>query len=207
MLNQLESLSTEFPHEIIGAVERRYCGPEGTKIDLKKHDIQITIPPGALDRTIEIEFAVCLSGPFTFPANKRPVSPILWICTRENVKRFSKSIQVTIPHIFPELSKNEIAEFQLDFVKADHSNDFHVQDDGSKCYSFRVIKGSDSHFRGGFGTLNVDHCCYLCLSANTNHEAIADRAQYCLSQFQYAQERRSFVIFCATYFLKTCLEV
>ena len=164
------------------------------------------IPPGALNRRIEIEFAVCLSGPFSFPANKRPVSPILWICTRETIERFSKPIQVTIPHIFPELLKHEMTELQLDFVKADHSMDYHVRNDGSKCYSFNAIEGSDPHFQGGYGTLNLDHCCYLCMSAN-DAAAIAGRAQYCLSQFQFANESRNVVIFCATYSLKTCLEV
>ena len=199
---------TRFPHDIIGAVECRECRPdlEDTNIELKEHGIQIHIPHGAVGRKIEMEFAVCLSGPFKFPAKKRPVSPILWICAKEEIKKFKKPVKVTIPHIFPELLEHEIAELQLSFVKADHSTDFCTLDDGSKSYSFSEIKGSGSHFRGGYGTLNLDHCCYLCLSAN-NDAAIAGRAEYCLSQFHLTNGSRNVVIFCATYSLSTCLKV
>lgn len=153
-----------------------------------------------------MEFAVCLDGPFKLPADKHAISPILWICTKENIKRFKKPIEVTIPHIFPELLEHEIAKLQLCFVKADHSTDFCILKDGSKRYSFSTIEGSGSYFRGGSGTLNLDHCCYLCLSAN-HSAAMTDRAQYCLSQFHLTNGSRNVVIFCATYSLPTCLEV
>ena len=200
---------TEFPHDIVGAVECWECGPQGTSVNLREHDIQINVPPGATDRKIEMEFAVCLSGPFKFPANMRPVSPILWICTKEAIKRFKKPIEVTLPHIFPELSEQEIVELHLGFVKADHSKDFSILDDGSRSYSFSEIKGSGSHLQGGYGILNINHCCYLCIQSTDNNRAIAGKAHYCLSQFhdQFTYERRNVVIFCATYSLKTCLKV
>ena len=155
-----------------------------------------------------MEFAVCLSGPFKFPADKRPVSPILWICTRETVEKFKTPIEITIPHIFPELLEHEKGELELSFVKADHRSDSHALDDGSKYYYFSEIKASrsNSDFHGGYATLNVDHCCYLCVSAS-DKAAVAGRAQYCLSQFQEANGSRNIVTFCATYSLKTCLKV
>ena len=205
----IQLAKTEFPHDIIGGVECQECGPQGSIIDLKEHGIRINIPCGAIDRKVEMEFAVCLTGPFKFPANKRPVSPILWICTREDIMKFNKPIEVILPHIFPELSKQEIAELDLSFVKADHSKDYSIIDDGSKSYSFSEIERSDSHLQGGYGILNLNHCCYLCIQGNDNNRAIVDKAQYCLSQFhdQFTYESRNVVIFCATYSLKTCLKV
>ena len=204
----IQLAKTEFPHDIIGVVECWKCGPQGSIIDVKEHGIQINIPSGALDRKVEMEFAVCLTGPFKFPANKRPVSPILWICTKEHIKKFNKPIKITLPHIFPELSEQEIAELHLGFVKADHSKDYSILDDGSKSYSFSEIEGSDSHIQGdGYGILNLYHCCYLCIQSTDNNRAIVSKAQYCLSQFQFTSESRNVIIFCATYFLQTCLEV
>lgn len=197
----------EFPHDIIGVVERHECGPQGSIIDLNEHGIRVNIPRGAVDRKVEMEFAVCLTGPFKFPANKRPVSPILWICTREDIMKFNQPVEVILPHIFPELSKQEIAELDLGFVKADHSKDYSILDDGSKSYFFSEIERSHSRLQGGFGVLNLDHCCYLCIEGKDNNNAIVDKAQYCLSQFHDHYESRNVVIFCATYSLKTCLKV
>ena len=195
-----------FSNKIIGEIETFECGPEGGVHILSDHDIQITVPPGAIERKIAFEFAVCLDGPFTLPVNKRPISPILWICTKGMVKEFNQPIEVVIPHIFPELSVQDKKELEIAFVKADHTIDFSISEEGSKSYTFKEIEEASFHVEGGKGSLSLYHCCYLCIEAKIS-KAVASKAAYCLTQFQSMRETRATVTFCATYWLTTCLKV
>lgn len=199
---------SKFPHEIIGDVETYKCGQEGGSFPLDQHGIRIIIPPGAVEKKTEFEFAVCLTGPFTFPENKCPVSPILWICTNDN-RRFKQPIQIVIPHIFQELSAQDVTELEITFTKADHTTDVFLADDGSKMYTFKEIKELSirPHFEGGCGTLSLHHCCYLCIQAKDISPSVAAKAAYCLSRYQSSNGTRSSITFCATYQLQTCLTV
>ena len=154
-----------------------------------------------------MEFAVCLDGPFTFPENKRPISPILWICTKEIVPRFSEPIEVVIPHIFPELSEQDETELEIAFAKANHTTDLIQSDRGFTSYAFKEIEGAFPRLEGGKGTLKLHHCCYLCIQAKDISEAVTAKAAYCLSRYQSMSGTRASIIFCATYLLDTCLKV
>ena len=160
-----------------------------------------------MDKKTFFDFAVCLDGPFEFPRDKRPVSPILWICTKPHITKFNKPIEVVIPHIFPELSKHDKSELELDIVKADHSIDVRELGDGSKIYTFKSVKDSVSILSKGIGTISLYHCCYLCVQGKNKSAAIAAKTGFCLSQFHSSKGTRDVITFCATYFLNTCLEV
>ena len=63
-------------------LECDHCGLEYT---IEDHDVTLRIPPGAVStgKKIYFEIGVAMYGPFIFPDNFQPISPILWCCIEE----------------------------------------------------------------------------------------------------------------------------
>ena len=99
------------------------CDHKGFKYIIDGHDITVDIPAGAVSegKTIEFEVGVAVNGPFKFPENVRPISPIIWIDIRflddNAMNEFKKPFQMTIPHCLSELTKNG---HQICLVKAEY---------------------------------------------------------------------------------------
>ena len=170
-------------------------------------EIRIQIPPHAIPEgsTGWLEVGVCLYGPFKFEKNYRPISPILWLCLRGQNTRLDKPVKVTLPHIFLDLSKDELASFGVKFAKAGH--DCVTDSCGERVYNFQPSESKSFYYAGGckdYGTLETDHFCFLCLVAeNDVTEEKATRMGYCLTSVQRSSQLRVY----ATYALNTCLEV
>ena len=170
-------------------------------------EIRIDIPPNAIPdkSTRYLEVGVCLYGPFEFEENYGPISPILWMCVRENT-RLDKPITVIIPHTLSDISEEEYASFGVRFSKASH--DCVTNDSGESVYKFQPLSDDASFYssRGkSFGVLQTDSFCFMCLEARSSasHER-ALRLGYCLTcVVGPGTELRMF----ATYFLETCLIV
>ena len=81
--------------------ERIQCGTDGG-IFQHKYGIGIYIPPGAVSGAshLSLEFGVAVTGPFTYPQNIMPVSPVLWVRIKfENGQHdLKKPIEISIPH-------------------------------------------------------------------------------------------------------------
>ena len=62
------------------------------------NDFSLEIPKGAIPEgeTLDVDFGVTLSGPFKFPVDLRPVSPVFWVCVQKK-SQFSKPVTVTLP--------------------------------------------------------------------------------------------------------------
>ena len=96
-------------------------GREYSNVD---HDITLRIPEGAVaeGEKVQFEVGVAMYGPFIFPENTQPISPILWLCLPEDVK-LKKPFQVVLPHYLTGLSRERIQyDHQVRFTKAKHSN-------------------------------------------------------------------------------------
>ena len=171
-------------------------------------EIRIKIPPNAIPdgNTGYLQVGVCLYGPFMFEEEYQPISPILWMCLRENT-RLEKPISVTLPHILPNASEKDLASFRVRFVKANH--DCVTNAHGERVYKFQPSSNKPSYYIDGggkgYGAIPIDHFCFMCLEAgSTASSQMAQSLGYCLhGMIDSSDELR----FYATYFLETCTKV
>ena len=170
-------------------------------------EIRIQIPPYAIPdgSTGRLEIGVCLYGPFEFDKNCRPISPILWLCLQGENTLFKKPAKVTLPHIFPDLSNEELASLGVRFAKANHVGVTNAS--GERVYQFRWSAGKSFYYASGgkgYGTLETRHFCFICLKSGiTKRSAKLKPRQYCLTSVQGPSR----LCIYATYFLRTCLKV
>lgn len=184
------------------------CDLSGFEYTNTDHDITIKIPEGAIAEGKEIHFetAVVMYGPFIFPENCQPVSPILWLCIVEENYELKKPIEITLPHFLTGVTEEKARLHSLTFVKASHTN-HHPQ-----VYDFHQSASDDditflSIGTRNYGTLRTYHCCFLCIQAAVTRELASD-AGYCLARVEsIISPRMCEVYFCAIYFLPTCLKV
>ena len=170
-------------------------------------EIKIKIPPNAIPDGVRgrLEVGVCLYGPFMFEENYSPISPILWLCLQENI-HLAKPIRVTLRHILPDLSEEDLASFGVRLAEA--SCDCVTNASGESLYKFQpsLDKASCYSIGGkGYGVLQTDHdFCFMCLEAeSTTDDEMAQHIGYCLTCVQGP----STLWFFATYFLNACLAV
>ena len=186
-------------------------GREWTNVD---HDITVRIPEGAVaeGEKIHFEVGVAMYGPFTFPDNTQPISPILWLCLLEENVDLKKPFQVVLPHYLTGLTIESIQNHNICFAKASHQIKSSVHEDGQIHYIFHKSE-TDSKpplaLSGGksFGVLESKHCCFYCLLAKQSHE-LATEAGYCLVRMEsLLSPKRNEISFAVVYFLNTCIKV
>ena len=175
----------------------------------KAHSIIIKVPQGAIPKGVKvgIEVGVTLYGPFSFPWKTKPVSPIVWLCTQQDV-HLRKAIEVVLPHCIHGLEEGEHDDLGMRFLKANHQEDTIASEEHS-VYHFHPLEGK-LKFTPSCGTVHIHHFCFLCISANKTREVV-QRSGYCLSRViphpWPASQSQMFIYFCVTYFMKTCLKV
>ena len=174
------------------------------------HDITLRIPEGAVaeGEKIHFEVGVAMYGPFIFPDNTQPISPILWLCLLEENVELRKPFQVVLPHYLTGLSKERVQYHQVGFAKASHNDYTFVDDQMTFKFQHSDIEPvlASSGYRS-YGVLTSKHCCFYCLEANHTPE-LANDTGYCLTRIEsFSTPQRNEVYFSATYFLDTCLRV
>ena len=96
---------------------------DGKTFTDKANDFSLDIPEGAIPEgeRLTVDVGVALFGPFQFPEGLRPVSPVFWVCVRDNNKfNFPKPVAVTLPHFLDLENYEDIQSLGLTFLKADH---------------------------------------------------------------------------------------
>ena len=170
---------------------------------IKEHGIKVVFPPGAVSKgTLNIEIGVLLSGPFTFPANFKPVSPVLWLCAKQNPsQKFSKPVSITLPHYVDCNTPEEGKRFA--FFKATHIDSFMDQR-----FTFKEFSSENSKVTRGSGTVTTKQCYLVCIAYKESEDMIV-KSNYCLlSVVPKTIHTRVFNMhFCLTVHLKTCIEV
>ena len=76
------------------------CTHDGRSYFDECNDFGLEIPEGAIPEgeSITIDIGVVLYGPFQYPEGLRPVSPVFWVCVRDQkLPQFLKPVKVTIP--------------------------------------------------------------------------------------------------------------
>ena len=172
-----------------------------------EHDITLRIPEGAIVTTkkgkVHLEIGVAMYGPFSFPDNTRPISPILWLCPVNVDTKFKlkKPFQVVLPHYL----RDKVYDYGIKFAKVEHEN----FNESKKLYEFGLSEeaGLVSKEGQGYGIAEMDHFCYICLTAEDKAN-ITNDTSYCLTRIEHIlQSQRHEVIFCTSYYLPTCLQV
>ena len=186
-------------------------GREYTNVD---HDITLRIPEGAVAKgeKIHFEVGVAMYGPFHFPENTKPISPILWLCILEEGVELKKPFQIILPHYLTGVSKERIEHHQVRFAKANH-NDYTIIG-GQIIYKFQhcITEPQILHASSGYrnyGILVSKHCCFYCLQANETHELTMETV-YCLVRIESDSSLTPGlceIYFSAIFFLDTCLRV
>lgn len=147
-------------------------------------------------------------GPFIFPENSQPISPIVWLCILEEDVELKRPFQVIFPHYLTGLTNEEVHQHHISFAKTSH-NDYYWLD-GQMCYTFQQCDIKPLLARSGhksYGVLTSKHCCFLCLLGKMAPE-LAMNAGYVLVRFELAPSPQQYEIhFCACYFLNTCVQV
>lgn len=204
----------------ISVIEFDDSGGEYKNID---HDITLTVPEGAVPQgeVVHMEVAVALYGPFHFTDGKRPLSPILWLCPQENVA-LTKPISIVLPHILVNLTQEDIINFGIQLVKADHQ-EYVTTLEGKRKYVFRP-HGSALELKStkerDYVTIKTDHFCFICLEMNklgsttpeVAHQMAVKMGYYlhCVESLQspyLVSPPREIIHFCVSFFLETCRKV
>ena len=154
------------------------CTSEGRKFTDDVNDFSLEIPEGAIPEgeRLTIDVGVALFGPFQFPEGLRPVSPVFWVCVRDNPNfQFSKPVTVTIPHFLNLENDESIKSLGLTFLKASHNTD------PEGVINFLPTDGK-IHFQPSskFGVLQTNHFCSLCIACKDKPEVLT-RTDFCMT--------------------------
>ena len=184
------------------------CDYKGLAYNVSDHDVTLRIPEGAVSKgeTVHLELGVCLYGPFTFPDNTRPISPIIWLCLLEENYELQETFEISVPHFLMYLTKQRIRHLQTSFAKAYHTGIEAEDKNTSYMYNFHQLDSQPSFVsknEKNFAILTSKHCCFFCLLAQNTRE-LAVAAGYCLVRIEPSPYE---VCFSATFFLKTCIKV
>ena len=165
------------------------------------HNITLRVPKGTIGigDKIYFEVAVLMFGPFTFPKNTQPISPILWLCPSPDDYQLKKPFKIILPHFLSSWAVEKVKPGDIQFAKAKHELGQATR------YEFQATDDKPLFASSGsrnFCVLQTQHCCFYCLMANKNIKG----AEYCLIQVERPLKSRSDKIsFLVTYFLDTCL--
>ena len=188
-------------------VEVVVCDSTGGIFYSSTHDFGFTIPEGAIPEgePINIEVGVTLTGPFDFPKGSKPVSPIVRLCVQQQPDyQFLKPVEVILPHYLDLTGEEDSSELklQIGFLKAGHTLN------GNKKLKFERMDMSNMDFKHhGYGILQTNHFCLLCIDQDVTREDTVKANFYLLGYQIMLNSTEWNVYFCVAYFLPTCAEV
>ena len=184
------------------------CTSEGRKFTDEANDFSLEIPEGAIPEGERhtVDVGVGLFGPFQFPEGLRPVSPVFWVCVRDQKNfQFSKHVPVTIPHFLNLENDDDIQSLGLTFLKADHNKN------SEGLYEFNPTDGEmDFQTFKSHGILRTLHFCSLCIATKDIPKSL-EKALFCITavlpKFSIPVGKSIDLYFLITFLnLKTCLK-
>ena len=182
------------------------CTSEGLVYTDESIGLTLAITKGAIadGDNLTIDIGVALHGPFHYPEGVRPISPVLWICVRENeFYQFKIPIAVTMQHFLSIDSNDDVALMGLRFMKASHKANAY-----GKCEFYCQNKNQWFESNTRYATLYTKHFCFQCIVGSIS-ELTLRNSNFCLfgtlpNTFVY--DRPMYIFFFVTFFLHACLE-
>ena len=133
---------------------------DGVRYENEANDFTLEVPEGAVPERLTLDVAVALFGPFQIPEGLRPVSPVFWVCVRDQRSFFfSRPVSVTLPHFLDLGSKEDLKSLRLTFLKARHTKNWEGMYEFSKTDEEANFESSHR-----FGVLKTSHFCSLCIA-------------------------------------------
>ena len=142
----------------------------GAKYRNEGMGVMIEIPEGAVEEgmVFTVKVGIALHGPFNYPINVHPISPVLLLCPEEEI-HLLKPIKIVLPHIMDSLQEDEVT-----LLKAHHF----------KGCSFTPIKSESMVFferkRFNYCLFSINHFCYVCIGKDRS-KSEADEFGYKLT--------------------------
>ena len=174
---------------------------DGVRYENAANDFTLEVPEGAVPLTLDV--AVALFGPFQLPEGLRPVSPVFWVCVRDQRSFFSRPVSVTLPHFLDLGSEEDVKSLGLTFLKASHSKN------SEGMYEFSKTDGEvDFECSRRFGVLKTSHFCSLCIASRDRPECLR-MTQFCLTSLlprsTVSVGKKQYAFFFVTFYnLSTC---
>ena len=181
------------------------CTHDGRRYYDEHNDFGLEIPAGAIPEgeSITIDIGVALYGPFQYPEGLRPVSPVFWVCVRDqNHFQFLKPVKVTIPHCLNLESHDDIESLGLTFLKGDHEMN------PQQMYQFQQAEGDVLiEPLKEYGVIKTTHFCSQCIAGQVTEE-LMKKASFCISAvLPTTISGTESAYFFITFLLKACLDV
>ena len=203
---QCEQVSMIVPECIQPTATLENCTSDGLEYRDPTNGFILSIGEGAIaegDR-LTIDIGVAMYGPFSYSEGTRRVSPVFWMCVRENASyKFIKPVKILIQHFLTIRSDEDTTAMKLSFAKASHRQNYQKENRFHKVHDIQGFKP-----RTRYGTILTYHFCYQCIVAKIS-ELTVRNTNFCLigtvpNTFVY--DRTMYVFFYVTFFLDKCLE-
>ena len=176
--------------------EQLKCDYYGLDYMIENHDITLKIPKGAVAKREKIlEVGVAMHGPFIFPENTQPISPILWLHLLEEDVKLNKPIELILPHCY---TGSLMTPDQISFALVDHSSsqDVTTYNDGQPHYSFKLWeRGTVFYTDQVFGAIKTNLFSHIfCIVKHTKFGCWCQNISFLLScvDLQPSQTVREF---------------
>ena len=115
-----------------------------------------------------------LYGPFKFPSNTSPNSPILMVCPDKDVTLL-KCIKITLPHNIHQASRYSRDSLGIQVIKASHAS----QADGVYVFEDMDAEQTEVSFKARgmkqYAVFFVSHFCFLSLRSDPRNRAARTR--------------------------------
>ena len=182
---------------------------KGIEYEFEKYGVGVkvqeeTIPSG---HTSKLELGIASYGPFEFPQNTMPISPIVWVCM-ETKEPLSRPIVIKLPHCITDLTDSDPIKQDITFLKAHHQN-YTINSSGGKVFHFQEADGWVTFPDPTCGVLHTHQLCFKCLVTKVSQET-AKRLGYCLTYALPNPWPKCSVVnvnIGITNFLQTCIDV
>lgn len=118
-------------------------------------------------------------GPFDFPQNTQPISPIIWLGLLEKDAKLMKPLKITLPHCLAEQTLKKIHHHQVCVVKASHAD--HTDIDSEIHYNFTHYNFTRCEFAPHSCTFETDQCGLYCINKVRSLDSTSSDLKYCLA--------------------------
>ena len=181
------------------------CTHDGRRYYDEQNDFGLEIPAGAIPEgeSITLDIGVALYGPFQYPEGLRPVSPVFWVCVRDQKDfQFLKPVKLNIPHCLNLESHDDIESLGLTFLRGDHEMN------PQQMYQLQQAEGDVLiEPLKKYGVIQTTHFCSHCLSCKETPEFF-EKANFCMCSVipeKFCPGQSLHAYFFITLLLPTCL--